>query len=133
PEFIDLFQYRFESTDDFLAGHAIGNLLIAALKEMHGSMQDAIDMLSKWMHIQGQILPAAQEPLVLNALFEDGTIAVGESSIASHRKKIKEVLVTTTEGEEALEASPRVVDAIMDADMIILGRSEERRVGQGCE
>ncbi|MGO3201209.1 MAG: gluconeogenesis factor YvcK family protein [Ruoffia tabacinasalis] len=121
PEFIDLFQYRFESTDDFLAGHAIGNLLIAALKEMHGSMQDAIDMLSRWMHIQGQILPAAQDPLVLNALFEDGTIAVGESSIASHRKKIKEVLVTTTEGEEAVEASPRVVDAIMDADMIILG------------
>ncbi|MBZ6527078.1 YvcK family protein [Aerococcaceae bacterium DSM 111021] len=120
-DFIDLFQYRFESSDDFLAGHAIGNLLIAALKEMHGSMQDAIDILSKWMHIQGQILPAAQEALVLNALFEDGTIAVGESSIASHRKKIKEVLVTTTEGEEAIKSSPRVVDAIMEADMIILG------------
>lgn len=120
-EFIDLFQYRFDSSDDFLAGHAIGNLLIAALREMHGTMQDAIDLLSKWMNIKGQILPAAQEPLVLNALFEDGTIAVGESSIASHRKKIKEVLVTTTAGDEAIEASPRVVDAIMEADMVILG------------
>lgn len=120
-EFVDLFQYRFESSDDFLSGHAIGNLLIAALKEMHGSMQEAIDILSKWMEIRGQILPAAQEPLVLNALFEDGTIAVGESSIASHRKKIQEVLVTTMEGEQAVHASPRVVDAIMEADMIILG------------
>lgn len=120
-DFIDLFQYRFDTNDDFLAGHAIGNLLIAALREMHGSMQDAIDLLSRWMNIKGQILPAAQEPLVLNALFEDGTIAVGESSIASHRKKIKEVLVTTTAGDEAIEASPRVVDAILEADMVILG------------
>lgn len=120
-DFIDLFQYRFDTNDDFLAGHAIGNLLIAALREMHGCVQDAIDLLSRWMNIKGQILPAAQEPLVLNALFEDGTIAVGESSIASHRKKIKEVLVTTTAGDEAIEASPRVVDAILEADMVILG------------
>lgn len=120
-EFIDLFQYRFNTDDDFLAGHAIGNLLIAALKEMHGSMQGAIDLLSKWMLIEGQILPAAEESLVLNALFEDGSIAVGESKIGQHRKKIKEVLVTTLSGDEAIKASPRVVDAIIEADMVVLG------------
>lgn len=120
-DFINLFQYRFDTDDDFLAGHAIGNLLIAGLKEMHGSMQDAIDILSRWMLIKGQILPAAEEPLLLNALFEDGTIAIGESKIAKHRKKIKQVMVTTLDGEEAIQASPRVVDAIMDADMIVLG------------
>lgn len=119
--FLELFQYRFDTDDAFFAGHAIGNLLIAALKEMHGSLQDAIDILSGWMKIQGQVLPAAQEPLILNALFEDGTIAIGESTIAKHRKKIKEVIVTTSSGEEAITASPRVVDAIMDADMVVLG------------
>ncbi|WP_124058224.1 gluconeogenesis factor YvcK family protein [Vaginisenegalia massiliensis] len=118
---IDLFQYRFNSEDDFLAGHAIGNLLIAALKEMQGSLSESIDILSGFMKIRGQILPAAPEPLVLNALFEDGTLAIGESKIAQHRKKIQEVLVTTMAGEEAIVASPRVVDAILEADMIVLG------------
>ena len=118
---IDLFQYRFNTDDDFLAGHAIGNLLIAALKEMKGSLSDSIDILSKIMKINGQILPAAPEALVLNALFEDGTIAVGESKIASHRKKIQEVNVVTMDGEPARHASPRVVEAIMDADLVVLG------------
>lgn len=119
--FIRLFQYRFDSDDDFLAGHAIGNLLIAALKEMHGSMQVAIDILSEWMHIQGQILPAAQSALVLNAIFEDGTTASGESNIALHGKKIREVYVTQQDQAPAVEASPRVVDAILEADLIVLG------------
>lgn len=120
-EKIDLFQYRFESEDDFLAGHAIGNLLIAALKEMTGSLNEAIEMLSHWMNIKGQILPAAPDPLILNALFEDGSIAIGESKIAEHRKKIKEVIVTDAQGKPAYHASPEVVNAILDADMIVLG------------
>lgn len=119
--FLEMFQYRFDSEDDFLAGHAIGNLLIAALKEMKGSLSEAIDTLSDWMHLRGQVLPAAPEALVLNALFEDGSIAVGESSIARHRKKIQQVQVTTSQGDPALRASPKVVDAIMEADMIVLG------------
>lgn len=117
----ELFQYRFDSDDAFLAGHAIGNLLIAALKEMRGSLDEALEILARYMGVRGQILPAAQEPLVLNALFEDGTIAVGESQIAKHRKKIQEVNVTTRSGELARKASPKVVDAILEADMVVLG------------
>lgn len=118
---LDVFQYRFDSEDAFLAGHAIGNLIIAALKEMNGSLDKSLEILSNFMKIKGQILPAAQDPLVLNALFEDGTIAVGESQIAKHRKKIKEVSVTTRTGDIAKEASPKVVQAILDADMVVLG------------
>lgn len=118
---IDLFQYRFQSDDEFLAGHAIGNLLITALKEMQGSLLESLDILGNYMQIQGQILPVASNPLVLHALFEDGTKESGESKIARHRKKIKEVTVTTTTGEPAVYASPRVVDVIMEADMVVLG------------
>lgn len=118
---LDVFQYRFDSDDAFLAGHAIGNLLIAALKEMKGSLDEALKILSNYMRVKGQILPAAQEPLVLNALFEDGTIAVGESQIAKYRKKIKEVRVTTRNGNPAIRASEKVVEAILSADMVVLG------------
>ncbi|MDT2768252.1 YvcK family protein [Globicatella sulfidifaciens] len=121
PLLLEVFQYRFDSEDAFLAGHAIGNLIIAALKEMNGSLDKSLEILSEFMKVKGKILPAAQEPLVLNALFEDGTIAVGESQIAKHRKKIKEVSVTTRLGDKAKIASPKVVEAIMEADMIVLG------------
>ncbi|MCW6653022.1 YvcK family protein [Aerococcaceae bacterium NML210727] len=117
----EVFQYRFDTDNDFLSGHAIGNLLITALKEMRGSISEALDVLAQYMRVKGQILPAASEPLVLHALFEDNTIAIGESSIAHHRKKIQHVMVTTMAGDEALEASPKVVEAIMEADLIVLG------------
>lgn len=120
-DLINLFQYRFNSDDAFLSGHSIGNIIIAALKEMKGDLGEAIALLSKWMKIKGQILPAAPDALVLNALFEDGTVAIGESKIANFRKKIKEVLVTTVEGDEAITASPKVVQAIHEADMIVIG------------
>ena len=118
---LDLFQYRFNSDDAFLAGHAIGNLLIAALKEMNRSLSESIELLSRYMKVNGKILPAASEALILSALFEDGTIAVGESKIAQHRKKIQEVNVTTLDGGPAIKASPEVVDAIMQADLVVLG------------
>ena len=120
-EVIEMFQYRFNTDDAFLAGHAIGNLLIAALKEMNGSLQQAIDTLSKWMSVKGQILPAAQEALILNAYFKDGTMAKGESKIALHRKPIDYVTVTRHNGDPAVDASPRVVQAILEADMVVLG------------
>lgn len=121
PVMVDLFQYRFNTEDDFFAGHAVGNLLIAALKEMKGSLTEAIEILSNQMAVSGKILPAADEPLVLNALFEDGTIVVGESKIAKHRKKIQEVSVMTLEGAFATDSSLEVVKAILEADMIVLG------------
>ncbi|UUX32917.1 gluconeogenesis factor YvcK family protein [Fundicoccus culcitae] len=121
PQLIELFQYRFNTDDDFLGGHAIGNLLIVALNELTGDLSSALEYLSDIMQVKGQILPAAQEPLVLNALFEDGTLAIGESKIAKHRKKIQEVTVTTTKGEEAIHASPKVVEAILEADMVVIG------------
>ena len=35
---LDIFQYRFKSSDRFFAGHAIGNLSISALSEMKGGI-----------------------------------------------------------------------------------------------
>ncbi|MDO4432811.1 MAG: YvcK family protein [Aerococcaceae bacterium] len=118
---LNIFQYRFNSDDDFLAGHAIGNFLIAALNEMQGSMTEALTILSRYMKVQGQILPAANEPLTLHARFEDGTIEHGESHIAKHRKKIEAVWLTTHDRKPAIEATDKVVDAIMEADLIVLG------------
>lgn len=116
----DIFQYRFHSDDQFFAGHAIGNLIIAALSEMRGNIFDAINELSHLMHVQGNVYAVAHEPLVLHAEFMDGTCESGESNIAKHRKRIKKVHVTTKDNGQA-QASQEVIDAILQSDMIVLG------------
>ena len=117
----DLFQYRFNKEDKFLANHSLGNLIIVALAEMKGSSYEAIQLLSTIMHIEGAVYPASEEPLTLHAVFEDGTEESGESKIAKHRKKIDHVYVTNTNNSEEPQAARKVIKAIEEADMIILG------------
>ena len=119
--YADIFQYRFRENDHFLANHALGNLIIAAISEMRGSTYEAVQLLSKMMHVDGHIYPSSEKPLVLHAVFQDGTVEVGESNIAKHRKTIEHVFVTNQENEEEPRAARKVVQAILEADMIVLG------------
>ena len=114
-----IFQYRFDSKDSFFSGHAIGNLIIAALSEMQGNIFDAVQTLSAMMEVDGHIYPSANEPLTLNAEFMDGSQSSGEVEITSQHKQIKRVWVTADDGEPA--APSPVIEAIMQADAIVLG------------
>lgn len=117
----DIFQYRFDSSDSFFSGHAIGNLIIAALNEMHGNIFDAVQSLSKMMHVDGHVFPASNEPLTLNAEFVDGTTESGETEITSKDKRIKRVWVTDTNSNAEPTAVLPVLAAIMQADAVVLG------------
>lgn len=117
----DIFQYRFRKNDHFLANHALGNLIIAAISEMRGSTYEAVQLLSKMMHVDAHVYPSSEKPLVLHAVFQDGTVEVGESNIVKHRKTIERVFVTNQENEEEPRAARKVVQAILEADMIVLG------------
>lgn len=116
-----IFQYRFDSNDSFFSGHAIGNLIIAALSEMQGNIFDAVQTLSEMMKVDGHVYPAANEPLTLNAEFIDGSKQAGEVEITSQHKQIKRVWVTNTYSDKQPEAMPIVIDSIMQADAIVLG------------
>ncbi|MDF7638593.1 YvcK family protein [Lactobacillus sp. ESL0791] len=117
----DIFQYRFDSSDSFFSGHAIGNLIIAALNEMDGNIFDAVQALSRMMRVDGHVFPASNEPLTLNAEFVDGTTEVGETEITAKDKRIKRVWVTDTDsGNEPKSVLP-VLAAIMQADAVVLG------------
>ena len=117
----DIFQYRFKKEDNFLANHALGNLIIAAIAEMRGSTYDAVQLLSKMMHVDGHVYPSSDTPLVLHAVFKDGTEAVGESKIALDRKTIDHAFVRSQNPAEEPKAARKVVSAILEADMIVLG------------
>ncbi|WP_424309146.1 gluconeogenesis factor YvcK family protein [Carnobacterium sp.] len=120
-QYKDIFQYRFDSKDHFLAGHSIGNLIIAAMAEMQGSIFDAIQLLAEMMGVDGHVYPAAEEALILHAIFEDGSKVEGESKIAKVNKKIEKVFVTADEDNHEVKASREVLEAIHEADMVVLG------------
>ncbi|WP_155286190.1 gluconeogenesis factor YvcK family protein [Lacticaseibacillus zhaodongensis] len=117
----DIFQYRFESTDSFFAGHAIGNLIIAALTEMRGGVFAAVQELSSMMQVDGHVYPACNTPLTLNAEFTDGSKISGEAEITAAGKRIQHVSVSRSDNQGEPEAEPEVVKAIMDADVVVLG------------
>lgn len=119
----EIFQYRFDSGDSFLAGHAIGNLIITALAEMKGDIFSAVQELAGMMKVNGHIYPVANEPLTLNAEFMDGSKLSGESEITAAHQQIRRVWVTPSNDDDGhpAQAMKEVVDAIMDADQIVLG------------
>ncbi|GAB6092583.1 gluconeogenesis factor YvcK family protein [Furfurilactobacillus curtus] len=123
PLALRVFQYRFEANDNFFSGHAIGNLIIAALTEMEHGVFGAVQELSQMMAVDGHVYPVANEPLVLHAEFADGATVAGEAEITAAHRQIKRVWVTPQPdaGTTVATAMPAVVDAILAADLIVLG------------
>lgn len=122
PKFYErIFQYRFNAEDGALAGHPLGNLIIAGISEMQGSTYNAIQILSKFFHTTGKIYPSSEKALTLHAVFQDGQEVVGESQIAKHKGMIDHVYVANSYDDAKPTASRKVVDAIMESDMIVLG------------
>ena len=88
---------------------------------MQGSTYNAMQLLTKFFHVTGKIYPASETALTLHAVFQDGHEVAGESSIAQYDGMIERVYVTNTYNDEEPKASRKVVDAIMNSDMIVLG------------
>jgi uncharacterized cofD-like protein len=114
PLFEKLLNYRFETTSD-LNGHAVGNLLLTALANITGNLQEGIETLGKVLNLKGKVLPITLDSPTLIGVMEDGTIVKGEHSITECHKKIKDVYY-----EEQVQVNPNVISSINEADLIIL-------------
>jgi uncharacterized cofD-like protein len=112
----ELFQYRFE-TGDGLSGHSFGNLFLSAMNQITESWEEAITASSQVLAIRGQVMPATLSDVNLWADLEDGRRIEGESQITSAGGKIRRVGCTPTNPP----ALPAVLEAIAEAEMIILG------------
>ncbi|HSM01868.1 MAG TPA: uridine diphosphate-N-acetylglucosamine-binding protein YvcK [Acidimicrobiia bacterium] len=110
----DLMEYRFEESD--VAGHSLGNLIIAALANLTGSFEDALDRVARLLGARGTVLPAAPVPLVLEADVDDRVVS-GQVAIARSRGTITDVRLVPAD----VPAGARVTGAIAAADQIVLG------------
>lgn len=111
-----LFQYRFK-TGEGLEGHSFGNLFITAMTAICGDMVTAIKESSKVLLIRGRVLPATCDDMKLYAKMEDDSIVRGESNIPEAGKKIMQLCCDPAD----CKPTPDVVEAIHNADLIILG------------
>ena len=116
PILTRLFQYRF-SGGSGLEGHSFGNLFLSALTTITGSLEKAVQASSKVLSVQGQVIPATGTDVMLWAELEDGEKIFGESLISKSLKPISRIGCLP----ENPTALPAALEAIKDADLIILG------------
>ncbi|MCK9861606.1 YvcK family protein [Paenibacillus sp. ATY16] len=116
PLLTEVLQYRFSSGTG-LAGHSLGNLMLAAMTDIAGDFVTGVRELSKVLAVRGRVLPAAGRAIVLKAEMADGTVVVGESMIPKAGKKIKRVFVEP----DNVEPLPEAIEAIEQADAILIG------------
>jgi uncharacterized cofD-like protein len=119
----ELLQHRFGGTGA-LAGHAVGNLLIAGLIDALGDPLAALDMVSALLGVRGRVLPMCTEPLDIGA----DVTGLGADPERAHRIR-GQVAVASTPGRvqrvwlvpEEPRACQEALAAVRDADVVTLG------------
>ncbi len=111
-----LFQYRF-SWGEGLTGHSFGNLFIAAMTDITGDFETAVQKLSKVLAVGGVVLPATLKAVKLKAEYSDGSYTIGESQIPQIGKKIDRISLLPHD----VYPVPEALAAIEAADLIVIG------------
>ncbi len=119
PLMQELFQYRFTTKDnkDGLSGHSFGNLLIAAMADITGDFERAVEETSNILAIRGRVLPSTVENVVLVGEMEDGGEITGETNIAHASDRIQRIKLCP----DSPKPLPEVLEAIREADVIVMG------------
>lgn len=116
-------QHRFGGAGA-LAGHPVGNLMLAGLMERYGDPVLALDEVGRLVGSVGRVLPMSPVPLDLVAdvdRIQDNPLVrqeiQGQASIATTIGRVRSVRVLPA-GAPACAAA---VDAVREADLVVLG------------
>ncbi|MGL6236657.1 MAG: gluconeogenesis factor YvcK family protein [Segniliparus sp.] len=119
----EVLQHRFGGVGA-LAGHPVGNLLLAGLAEVLGDPVQALDVMVRTFGVQGRVLPMSTVPLHIEAevsgIEEDPRLIRrirGQVAVATTPGKVRRVRLLPMEPPACAEA----VDAITRADLVVIG------------
>ena len=118
-EWSKIIQHRF-SGDGSLQGHAVGNLLLAALWDRDEDPVAGLDRVGSLLKVVGRVLPMASQPLDIEATFFDNggfTIVRGQAEVARAKGKLESLRIIPQDPPSREEA----LRAISQADWIIMG------------
>jgi uncharacterized cofD-like protein len=107
------FDHRFGEEE--LAGHSLGNLILAGLMDASDDPVTALDEASRLLGVRGRVLPSAIEPVVLKAEAAGGAVT-GQVAVNGTDHILKVSLVPSD--PPAPEAA---IEALAGADQILLG------------
>lgn len=114
-----LLQYRFGNGR--LKGQNMGNLFIAALTDIYGDFELAVEKLHDILRIKGKVVPVTSEDVTLCARLKNGKIIRGESKIPKAVSKMESPIEEVFLEPSGVQPLNSAVEAIMNADMIVLG------------
>jgi len=114
----ELLEHRF-SGRGALAGHSVGNLLLAALCERAGGLSGGIREAERLLEARGRVVPVSLEFAHLGAELADGTRLLGEEKI-DHLPQGSPAIARVFL-EPPVGANPDAVDLLTSADLIVLG------------
>ncbi|WP_318841920.1 uridine diphosphate-N-acetylglucosamine-binding protein YvcK [Rhodococcus sp. Z13] len=116
-------QHRFGGTGA-LAGHSVGNLILAGLTEVTGDIVTALDMLGRVLDVRGRVLPMSPIPLDIEAdvsgLESDPRVSRcirGQVAVATTPGKVRRVRLIPADPPACTPA----LDAVCEADLVVLG------------
>jgi uncharacterized cofD-like protein len=100
-----------------LGGHAVGNLLLAALVELEdGDFEEAVREMNRVLAVRGRVVPASATVLTLCAQLRDGTEVEGQSRIA-RSDDIDRVWIRP----DSVKPTGDALAAIREADIVVIG------------
>ncbi len=115
----ELFNYRFAKGEG-IAGMTFGNLFMAALADIVGSQEKAIQETQKLLRVKGQIYPISYDDAKLVARYEDGSELIGEHHI-DEPPHVGNLRITHLRTEPQAHISEAAKQAIKQADYILIG------------
>lgn len=119
PVMEKLLQYRFN--EGSLKGQSFGNLFLAAMDAISNNFEDAVKKMSDVLAVTGRVLPVTLTNVNLYAEFKDGTIVKGESQIGHKMSELNLPISRVFLEPENVMPLNDTLDAIKEADVIILG------------
>lgn len=117
----DVLQHRFGGSGE-LAGHSLGNLLIAAVWQRLEDPVQGLDLVGELLKARGRVLPMSVEPLTLRALVSDAdslepSVVLGQVEVATTPGRVVDVSLLPADPP----ACPEAVEAVRRADLVVLG------------
>ena len=100
-----------------LGGHAMGNLLLAALVALEdGDFEEAVREMNRVLAVRGRVVPASATVLTLCAQLRDGTEVDGQSRIA-RSDDVDRVWIRP----DTVRPTDDALTAIGEADIVVIG------------
>lgn len=115
-----LFLYRFDRGEG-LCGHNFGNLFLVALTDILGSEEAAIRAAARVLRVAGSVVPVTTEKVDLVATYDDGVTIVGEHAIDEPPPERATSRITTLTTTPLATISEAAKEAILRADLVVLG------------